>query len=123
MSTIHPSYPSAQDIDLWCEQLYNDAINCKVEVKILEESIYSPQLGRFNAMDVNRYIEFTLDDGQQFYALWQPTFSSRAPLAVHTPGYGAEIHEHPELVSQGFHVLHVEPMGYCTPEGRQEHLY
>ena len=122
MSLIHPNYPTAQDIDLWCDQLFNRALQTKLEVSITDNHGYEPALGRFNAADVNRYIEFTEEDGQKFYAYWQPTFSKKAPLAVHIPGYGAEFHEHPELVSQGFNVLHVEPMGYCTPEGRQEHL-
>lgn len=122
MSTIHPSYPTAQEIDLWCEQLYDRAMQTKVEATITDRNGYEPALGRFNAADVNRYIEFKMPNGDIFYAYWQPTFSAKAPLAVHVPGYGAEFHEHPELVSQGYHVLHVDPMGYCTPDGRREEL-
>ena len=43
-----------------------------------------------------------------------------APLLVHTPGYSAEISTHPELVSLGYNVLHISPLGYATPNGPDE---
>jgi cephalosporin-C deacetylase-like acetyl esterase len=38
-------------------------------------------------------------------------------LLIHLPGYGAETSSHPQLVAEGFNVLHINPRGYCTPEG------
>ena len=45
--------------------------------------------------------------------------NSPAPLLVHTPGYGGEMSMHPEL-AQYFNVLHINPLGYTTPEGKDE---
>ena len=52
--------------------------------------------------------------------LFQPALSQPAPLVVHVPGYGSEISLHPEIVSLGYNVLHVQPMGYMSPLGRNE---
>jgi cephalosporin-C deacetylase-like acetyl esterase len=41
---------------------------------------------------------------------------------VNVPGYGSEVGIHPDLVMQGYHVLHISPMGYTTPSGPDESL-
>ena len=56
----------------------------------------------------------------EWYGFWQPCPSGRGPLLVHVPGYGAEMSAHPELVSAGYNVLHVNPLGYATPSGPDE---
>lgn len=122
MQTIHNQYPSKAEIDNWCEELYQSALETPYSFEILESNGFTPALGHFNSGLNNRYIKFTLHDGLEFYAYWQPTFVKNAPLLVHTTGYGAEFSMHPELVAQGFHVLHVQSMGYATPEGRVETL-
>jgi cephalosporin-C deacetylase-like acetyl esterase len=38
-------------------------------------------------------------------------------VLVHLPSYAGEISANPELVAEGFHVLHVNPLGYYTPTG------
>ena len=43
-----------------------------------------------------------------------------APLLIHLPGYGAEMSAHPELVAAGYNVLHINPLGYATPNGPDE---
>jgi len=38
-------------------------------------------------------------------------------VLLHLPGYGAEMSAHPELVADGYNVLHINPLGYATPHG------
>ena len=120
MPSIHPYYPTQTEVDQWCEELYQSAIKAPYSFEILDRNGYTPALGHFNSD--NRYIKFSFEDNTEFYAYWQPTFVKNAPLLVHTTGYGAEFSFHPELVAQGFNVLHVQCMGYATPDGRVESL-
>ena len=56
-------------------------------------------------------------DGQPFWCLWQPSMRPSAQTLVHLPGYGTETSAHPSLVHAGYNVLHVDPRGYCGPDG------
>src|SRR5690606_34112876 len=69
-----------------------------------------------------RYVRFEPQGMHPFYAYWQPAPSQPAPLLVHTLGYCARIQAHPDLVAQGYNVLHVNPLGYATPQGADEAL-
>ena len=59
---------------------------------------------------------------ERFYAYFQPVYSGGpAPLLLHVPGYGGELSMHPELVFDGFNVLH-DRMKEATQRARQTGL-
>ena len=64
------------------------------------------------------WLKFRGLDGRPFWCLWQkcPRLGVHKAL-IHLPGYGTEVSAHPSLVHGGYHVLHVNPRGYCGPEG------
>ena len=68
-------------------------------------------------MCANRFVRFERDGKFAFYAYFQPCYDKRAPLAVHTPGYGGEMSFHPEMATR-WNVLHISPLGYNTPRGK-----
>jgi len=112
-------YPDAAAIDAWLEGIWQEGQQMAFEAELLDEQGYGPHLGVRHVPD-DTYVRFTPRDGDPFYGYWQPAPSTPAPLLVHTPGYGAEISVHPDLVAQGYNVLHVNPLGYVTPSGPDE---
>lgn len=71
----------------------------------------------FQSVEADRYVRIESEGYEPFYCYFQPCFRKEAPLIVHTPGYGGEMSMHPEL-AQYFHVLHINPLGYTTPRGK-----
>lgn len=114
---LHEHYPSPVEVDAWCRQLVGRADAVDFVARRLNMPTYTYQLGVRHTRG-NAYVQFSSDAFDTFYGYWQPALGDRpAPLLVHLPGYGTEISAHPELVMAGFHVLHVSPLGYATPEG------
>lgn len=113
-------YPLPEEIDSWAESILAEADSTPCEAEVLELNGFSHSLGVYYAAGEFRYVRFTPQGGTPFYAYWQPAWSKPAPLLVHVPGYGAEISTHPDLVQQGYHVLHISPLGYATPHGPDE---
>lgn len=112
-----PHYPMAGEVDRWCDDLLDEADRTPVTADFAGEApwLFTPQ-PRHHAG--NRFVAFAPGGGEPFYGYWQPASGGGpAPLLLHLPGYGAEMSAHPELVAAGFHVLHVNPLGYCTPDG------
>ena len=109
---------SAKEIDQWCQKLLEEAEQTPLSVELTNDDhlwLNSPQ-ERHHAG--NRFVKFSIGGGETFYGYWQPSFGGGpAPLLMHLPGYGAEMTAHPELVVAGFNVLHINPLGYCTPAG------
>lgn len=107
-------YPSQQAVEAWIDSVWAEAaaLDLQVEEQIPEFSglPFPRQMSR------QKTIRFS-SGADEFYAFWQPAASTPAPLLIHTPGYGAEISVHPELVAQGYNVLHINPFGYATPTG------
>jgi cephalosporin-C deacetylase-like acetyl esterase len=115
-SMLHKDYPTAGEVDDWCERLLLRAEGEPATVRILDAPSYTFQLGvRHN--DGNSYVAFETPGRETFYGYWQLASAVPAPVLFHVPGYGAEMSAHPELVSEGFNVLHVNPLGYATPQG------
>ncbi|HZG56267.1 acetylxylan esterase [Paenibacillus sp.] len=119
---LHPHYPGAEEVDAWVESIFrlNDETPCKAEVVQatgFRETFGTPQFGKHF-----RYVRFEPQGMEPFYAYWQPAHAGPAPLLVHVPGYGAEMSAHPELVAAGYNVLHINPLGYVTPDGPQSRL-
>jgi cephalosporin-C deacetylase-like acetyl esterase len=112
-------YPSSEEVDAWIQSIWqmSESVSCQAEQ--LPVNGFSHSLGIHHAKGF-QYVKFTREDRRVFYAYWQPTWSGPAPLLVHVPGYGAEISTHPELVSEGYNVLHISPLGYATPDGPNE---
>lgn len=86
-------------------------------VRPVDAPVYDYRLGVRHHTGAT-YLECASGTDERFYGFWQPAFSGGpAPLLVHLPGYGTEMSAHPELVSAGYNVLHVNPLGYATPHG------
>ncbi len=114
----HPYYPSSEEIDRWCLDLVHESEKTPFSAKVAADAapwVFSPEPRHHEG---NRFVHFTTGGGESFYGFWQPALSGGpAPLLLHLPGYGAEMSAHPELVVAGYNVLHVNPLGYNTPDG------
>lgn len=115
-SMMHPNYPTPSQIDDWCERIRARSRGEPLTVRPLDAPSYSFQLG-VRHTEGNHYIAFEAPGRATFYGYWQPASACPAPVLFHLPGYGAEMSAHPELVEAGFNVLHINPLGYATPQG------
>jgi cephalosporin-C deacetylase-like acetyl esterase len=109
-------YPDSAAIDAWLDEIWQTGQQTEFEAELLADTGFTPQLGIRHVRGCC-YVRFDAAGSHSFYAYWQPAPSQPAPLLVHTPGYGAEISVHPDLVAQGYNVLHVNPLGYVGPAG------
>lgn len=112
--------PIPDDLDAWLDSIHALAAP-PCPMAWLKEQGFSHQFGVRHTKGFV-YLEFSPPGLTPFYAYWQPVPVGPAPLLVHVPGYGAEMSAHPELVAQGYNVLHVSPLGYATPRGPAEAL-
>ena len=115
MSELHPDYPTREAVDQWCDELVARAEARNVEGRLLETEPYDFKLAVRHTG--GSYVAFESPGAETFYGFWQPAPSGRGPILFHVPGYGAEMSAHPELVSDGYNVLHINPLGYATPAG------
>lgn len=113
---IHPHYPTRAEVDEWCRHLLEGSEERPVQAKLLDAPSYTFQLGVRHTSG-NSYVALESPGRKTFYGYWQPATVRPAPVLFHLPGYGAEMSAHPELVAEGFNVLHVNPLGYATPQG------
>jgi len=111
-------YPSLDEV----ESYWNEALS---EVPTDAKPIEQVNRIRFPGRDAYDYhagtgawLRFRGVDETSFWCLWQecPRPGVRKAL-VHLPGYGTEASAHPSLVHSGYHVLHINPRGYCGPDG------
>jgi cephalosporin-C deacetylase-like acetyl esterase len=109
-------YPDPAAVDAWLDEIWQAGQQADLEAELLDETGFTPQLG-FRHVRGCSYVRLSGHGGAPFYGYWQPAPSQPAPLLVHTPGYGAEMSAHPDLVALGYNVLHVNPLGYVGPEG------
>lgn len=100
----------------WAENILR---NGRKEATATEEYVdpFQPDMYVFQSVCANRFVRFERDGKFAFYAYFQPCYDKRAPLAVHTPGYGGEMSFHPEMATR-WNVLHISPLGYNTPRGK-----
>ena len=112
-------YPAPAVIDAWMDEIWQAGQQADPEAELLDETGFAAQVGLRHVRGYS-YVRFGGHGGAPFYGYWQPAPSQPAPLLVHTPGYGAEISVHPDLVAQGYNVLHVNPLGYVGPQGEDE---
>jgi cephalosporin-C deacetylase-like acetyl esterase len=111
-------YPTADEVDAWCAQVLSRAQNAALTARLLDDEPYDFRLGVRHTG--GRYVEWTSEALGRFHGFWQPCPSRRGPVLLHVPGYGAEMSAHPELVADGYNVLHISPQGYATPKGPEE---
>ena len=118
-----PYYPGREEIDAWAVRLRMKTEAVSVEGVLLEDMPVRVPFGNSPNTLVNRYVRFTADDGRRpFYGYWQPALNTPAPLLINLPGYGSSISMHPQLSDLGFHILHISPLGYVTPQGTVSEL-
>lgn len=119
MSTVHRDYPEPGEIDLWTEEILCRANRAAYTYRTAATSVTggAPAVAHAHGSEYGLLEAPVLPS---FYVYWQPALSEPAPLIVHLPGYGSEMSRHPELAASGFHVLHISPMGYMTPNGPDE---
>jgi cephalosporin-C deacetylase-like acetyl esterase len=108
-------YPSEAQLDAWLEDIWETGSAAQCDISKIEKQEHGPGI-EINHRHGFCYLRLSPEEMQPFYAYWQPALSYPAPLLVHTPGYGAEMSMHPELAAQGFNVLHINPLGYATPD-------
>lgn len=113
-------YPNQEEIGRWIKSIWELADNTKCKAEILYKSGFAQNLGVSHNESEFTYVKFSPEGFDEFYGYWQPAMSAPAPLLIHVPGYGAEISAHPDLVAQGYNVLHISPLGYTTPDGSAE---
>lgn len=114
-------YPTLPEVEQWIQSIWDIAQPDSFTAEV-QESTHLPQIGIRHIHPECQYIKFTPAQGEPFYAYWQPAWSQPAPLLVHVPGYGGEMSSHPELVTQGYNVLHINPLGYTTTAGHREDI-
>ncbi len=118
MSDPRDSYPTAAEVDAYCESVLQRAEAADLTARLLDDAPYDFRMAVRHTG--GRYVAWTSEALGTFYGFFQPTPTGRGPLLVHVPGYGAEMSAHPELVAAGYNVLHVSPLGYATPTGPDE---
>jgi cephalosporin-C deacetylase-like acetyl esterase len=111
-------YPTPEEVDAWCEMIFKRAGRAALKVKVLDEPVYDFRLAVRHTGGV--YLQMKSRALGTFYCFWQNCPARRGPILFHLPGYGAELSAHPELVADGYNVLHVNPLGYGTPKGPDE---
>ena len=109
-------YPDARQVDSWADSLLqrSQVLSLKAEfsdfVPITESFGNNP-----NTLE-GRYVSFTLSSGHRFWGYWQPAMKQPAPLLINLPGYGSCISCHPQINDDGYHILHISPLGYVEPQ-------
>ncbi|MBN1875545.1 MAG: acetylxylan esterase [Anaerolineae bacterium] len=112
-------YPDPETVDAFVADLWQTAQSIPYAAELTGETGFTMSLG-IRHMHGFQYVAFMPEGMAPFYGYWQPALSQPAPLLIHVPGYGAEMSLHPDLVAQGYNVLHVNPLGYVTPTGAVE---
>jgi len=118
---IHKHYPKPDEMNSWCRKMLSRADRTKFRARLLNEQDRTYSRPGIWHVPNHRFVAFSGKGFDRFCCYWQPVISpGPAPILIHLPGYGAEISAHPELVAAGYNVLHVNPLGYATPEGGDE---
>lgn len=106
------------DVDAWVASIRQEGSRpCTYTEEYIDP--FQPFIFTFPSVDANRYVRIESEGYDPFYCYFQPCLRKGAPLIVHTPGYFAEMSMHPEL-AQYFNVLHINPLGYNTPQGKDK---
>ena len=110
-------YPSPEEVDQWAGELLQRSKSISVHGEFLDVQPVRIEFGNGPNTLQNQFVRFTTDSGHCFWGYWQPSFRTPAPLLINLPGYGGYMNLHPQLCDEGYHILHISPLGYVTPEG------
>lgn len=109
---------NSRDVDAWVESIRKEGQRpCSYEIQYMDA--FKPSMFPFASLSANHFVKIDSEGYDTFYCYFQPCMHSLAPLLVHTPGYGGEMSIHPEM-AQYFNVLHINPLGYTTPDGKDQ---
>lgn len=115
-------YPSPAEVDAWAARLLDRSEGMAVEAALCDCNPIRVPFGNSPNTLVNRYVRFAHSSGHVFYGYWQPAHKTPAPLLINLPGYGGSISLHPQVNDDGYHILHISPLGYVTPEAVRREL-
>jgi len=118
LETLLSFYPSPEEVEAyWKEALSEIPKSVKPEAEIDRTQQVYPNPCDYH-IGGGIWLKFKGLDGKTFWCLWQkcPRPNVHKTL-IHLPGYGTEVSVHPSLVHSGYHVLHINPRGYCGPRG------
>ena len=115
LQEAHKAYPSHEEVDQWAARLLKQSEEVAIHAEFVDYCPITVSFGNSPNTLVNKYVKFMASDGRKtFYGYWQPAIRTPAPLLINLPGYGSSISMHPQLADQGFHVLHISPLGYTS---------
>lgn len=115
-------YPSTDQVDSWAQVLLKKSLCDSVVGSYTEDAPVTQPFGNGPNALISRYVRFAAKDGRTFYGYWQPALKQPAPLLINLPGYGGCISLHPQINDDGYHILHISPLGYITPRNIREDL-
>lgn len=110
-------YPSLDEVESYWREALSETPRDVEPFERFERSL-QPGEASDRHVGLGVWLRFRGVDGSPFWCLWQgcPRPGVHKAL-VHLPGYGTETSVHPSLVHRGYHVLHINPRGYCGPDG------
>ncbi len=114
-------YPTEAEINAWIDALWKKADECPCTGTSLNDGGIRIRFGSFH-MNRSTFIRFEQPGFRSFFGMFTPALKGPAPLVVHTPGYGAELSWHPDVIGEGYNVLELSPLGYWTPDGDRSEL-
>ena len=116
-------YPSKEKIKKLADEIYQKAYSLKyIAEESEDEFMFQRKYAMPFGMIKNKIVRFEPENMPPFYGLYQPVPFGPAPLAVHLPGYGAEVSNCPDVVAAGFNVLALSPLGYWKVSEYDESL-
>lgn len=110
-------YPSASEIDAWADALLQKSLAAAVQGRFSEDNPIRHAFGNGPNTLENRFVRFEAANGHRFWGYWQPAMKLPAPLLINLPGYGGYISCHPQISDDNYHILHISPLGYVSPDG------
>lgn len=110
-------YPSQTELAGWIERIWNDADAIPVKAETVPDAGFWGAFGPFHLAPYISVVRFSPEGRAPFYGCFHRVAGGPAPLAVHVPGYGAELSSHPDTLAHGFNLLTLSPLGYWTPSG------
>lgn len=116
-------YPSRDAVDAWAESLLQKSKKLTVTAAYTNDMPIQHRFGNGPNALINRFVRFSVSDGHSFYGYWQPALKKPAPLLINLPGYGGYMSMHPQINDDGYHILHISPLGYVGPDRIRGELF
>jgi hypothetical protein len=119
-------YPTASEVDQWCDVLVAEATQAAQRCRVKAVDAEGRPLSGAPSGRQPVFLRFEADGVDSFFCNWRPAAAHAAqddgpcPLVVTTPGYSGGFDkdlEPTELTAAGYGLLHINPLGYGTPQG------